>query len=365
MIGLRGRSRATADAVRPVKVGTRIALAPSASARSQAAFDIALPTVGLVARLGNLVAVAEAAARPRARSGPCTRPPRPGTAPMAVSPESISADGAVEDRVGDVARLGAGRLGAGDHRLEHLGGGDHRLPALERGEDDPLLQRAAPAGADLDAEVAAGDHDRVGLARGSRRAPSTASAFSIFAITCASRARARRSASRSSRTSAAERTNESATKSTPSSSANVEVARRSFSRERRDRERDAREVHALVRADDAADDDRAARAAAARPPRPAAGRGRRRSGRRGRAAAPRRSRPGATGSSPSPCSVLAGRRRPRRRAELRSAPSRSPTRSFGPWRSAISASGRPTSACDVADDCARARRAPRACRARS
>ena len=34
-----------ADAVRPVNVGTRIALAPSASARSQAAFDIARPTV--------------------------------------------------------------------------------------------------------------------------------------------------------------------------------------------------------------------------------------------------------------------------------------------------------------------------------
>ena len=45
-IGRRGRSRATADAVRPVKVGTRIALAPSVSARSHAAFDIALPTVG-------------------------------------------------------------------------------------------------------------------------------------------------------------------------------------------------------------------------------------------------------------------------------------------------------------------------------
>jgi hypothetical protein len=45
-IGRRGRSRATADAVRPVKVGTRIADAPSASARSQAAFDIAFPIVG-------------------------------------------------------------------------------------------------------------------------------------------------------------------------------------------------------------------------------------------------------------------------------------------------------------------------------
>ena len=44
---------------------------------------------------------------------------------------------------------------------------------------------AAP---DLDAEVAARDHDRVRLARGSSSSASTASAFSIFAITCAVRA---------------------------------------------------------------------------------------------------------------------------------------------------------------------------------
>ena len=41
-----GRSRATADAVRPVNVGTRIAFAESASAMSHAAFDIAWPIVG-------------------------------------------------------------------------------------------------------------------------------------------------------------------------------------------------------------------------------------------------------------------------------------------------------------------------------
>ena len=42
----RGRSRATADAVRPLNVGTRIACAPSASAMSHAAFDIACPIDG-------------------------------------------------------------------------------------------------------------------------------------------------------------------------------------------------------------------------------------------------------------------------------------------------------------------------------
>ena len=46
MIARFGRSRATADAVRPLKVGTRIAFAESASATSHAAFDIAWPIVG-------------------------------------------------------------------------------------------------------------------------------------------------------------------------------------------------------------------------------------------------------------------------------------------------------------------------------
>jgi hypothetical protein len=53
MIGWWGRSRATRDAVRPVDVGTTIARAPSVSARSQVAFDIACPTVGSIPRSGN------------------------------------------------------------------------------------------------------------------------------------------------------------------------------------------------------------------------------------------------------------------------------------------------------------------------
>src|SRR5579884_1926320 len=51
--GRRGRRRATAFAVRPVKVGTRIALAWSASARSHAAFDIAWPIVGFSCASGS------------------------------------------------------------------------------------------------------------------------------------------------------------------------------------------------------------------------------------------------------------------------------------------------------------------------
>ena len=69
----------------------------------------------------------------------------------------------VEHGVRDVARLGARRLRLVDHRLEHLRRGDHRLPAVERALDDPLLQERHRRRADLDAEVAARDHDRVGL----------------------------------------------------------------------------------------------------------------------------------------------------------------------------------------------------------
>ena len=69
----------------------------------------------------------------------------------------------VEDRVRHVARLCARRLGVADHRLEHLGCGDHGLSPLERVEDDPLLEERHDLDADLDAQVAAGDHDRVRL----------------------------------------------------------------------------------------------------------------------------------------------------------------------------------------------------------
>ena len=87
-----------------------------------------------------------------------------------------------------------------------------------------------------------------------------ASAFSIFAITCAVEPRASISV-RSARTSEAERTNESATKSTPSSSANSRSSR-SLRVIDGIGKRHARQVDALVRGDDAADDDLAARPAA-------------------------------------------------------------------------------------------------------
>ena len=69
--------------------------------------------------------------------------------------------GAVEHRVGDVARLGARRRGVGDHRLEHLGRDDHRLGVAPRRDDDLLLQEGHLLQRALHAEVAARDHEAV------------------------------------------------------------------------------------------------------------------------------------------------------------------------------------------------------------
>ena len=88
---------------------------------------------------------------------------------------------------------------------------------------------------------------------------SRASAFSIFAITRAVEPALCRS-SRSPRMSFAERTNESATKSTPSVSANSR-SREILVGQRRDRDRRARDVDALVRVHPSPHRDLAARAA--------------------------------------------------------------------------------------------------------
>ncbi len=80
----------------------------------------------------------------------------------------------------------------------------------------------------------------------------TASAFSIFAITCAVEPEASISVL-SACTSDAERTNESATKSTAELERELEVVD-VLPCQRRDRERDAGQVDALVRDDRAADE---------------------------------------------------------------------------------------------------------------
>ena len=192
---------------------------------------------------------------------------------------------------------------------------------------------------------------------------STASAFSIFAIT-----RAREPASsislRRSRTSAAERTNDSATKSTSERERELEVVD-VLARQRRDRQRHAGQVHALVRRDQ-----------------------------RRRRATAQCTRPCSTSStcsriSPSSISTSwpglkhvadhgradgqravgrllgADERDVARRARARPAPASSPMRSFGPCRSAITADRPADLLLNVRGRAPCGAPCPRACRARS
>ena len=71
--------------------------------------------------------------------------------------------GAVEHGVGDVADLGAGGRRRRDHALHHLRGGDDRHAASTQWRMIALLQVRHVLQRALDAEVAAGDHHRVGL----------------------------------------------------------------------------------------------------------------------------------------------------------------------------------------------------------
>ena len=71
--------------------------------------------------------------------------------------------GAVEDGVGDVGEFGAGGARIDDHRVEHLGGGDDGFAGLAAAADDGFLGEGDAFGGELDAEVAAGDHDAVGF----------------------------------------------------------------------------------------------------------------------------------------------------------------------------------------------------------
>ncbi len=70
--------------------------------------------------------------------------------------------GPVEDRVGHVRHLRPGGPGGADHRLEHLGGGDGRHGLAPRQHQQALLHQRNVLDRQLDAQVAAGDHDRVG-----------------------------------------------------------------------------------------------------------------------------------------------------------------------------------------------------------
>ena len=69
---------------------------------------------------------------------------------------------AVEDRVGHVGHLGARGPGGVNHRLEHLSGRDRRLGAPPGHGEQALLHERDLLDRQLDAEVAARDHDPVG-----------------------------------------------------------------------------------------------------------------------------------------------------------------------------------------------------------
>ena len=70
--------------------------------------------------------------------------------------------GAVEHRVGDVARLGARGPRGVHHRLQHLGRDDDRPLVDAREPEDLLLDDRHALGRKLDAEIAARHHDGVG-----------------------------------------------------------------------------------------------------------------------------------------------------------------------------------------------------------
>mmetsp|Transcript_25198 Transcript_25198/g.46798 ORF Transcript_25198/g.46798 Transcript_25198/m.46798 type:complete len:527 (-) Transcript_25198:106-1686(-) len=73
--------------------------------------------------------------------------------------------GSVEDGVGHVGTLGAGRTGVRDHGLEHLGRGDYRLAGDVCLPDHVLLGEEDLLGRDFHAQVAAGNHDGVGRSK--------------------------------------------------------------------------------------------------------------------------------------------------------------------------------------------------------
>ena len=70
--------------------------------------------------------------------------------------------GAVVDGGGDVGGFRACRHGARNHRLKHLRGHDDGLADSPAAADDPLLDRRYALRRQLDSEVAARHHDRIG-----------------------------------------------------------------------------------------------------------------------------------------------------------------------------------------------------------
>ena len=63
--------------------------------------------------------------------------------------------------VHDIRDLCACRSGIGDHRFQELGGDDHALPEFMAALHDAALKDGEILEIDLNAEVAAGDHDHI------------------------------------------------------------------------------------------------------------------------------------------------------------------------------------------------------------
>ena len=99
--------------------------------------------------------------RPRSWSRP--RPTRTGSSPTAVSPDSITASAPSSTAFATSvvsARVGPGRR---DHRLEHLRGHDRGPAGGARLAHEVLLDQRDLLHRELHAEIAARDHQRVGL----------------------------------------------------------------------------------------------------------------------------------------------------------------------------------------------------------
>ena len=162
MIGRRGRSRATTEAVRPCR-SARGSPWPERLGEVAGRVRHRLADRRLVARLRQLVPVAEArldgardpvhvgdrldrdTRRPRSRRRASAPRCRRGSRWRRRSPRRASArPGATIDSSICVAVITG-------------------LPRSSAASDDPLLEERHERGADLDAEVAARDHDRVGL----------------------------------------------------------------------------------------------------------------------------------------------------------------------------------------------------------
>ena len=70
--------------------------------------------------------------------------------------------GAVIDSVGNIGDLGTGRAGVDDHGIQHLGGSDADLTGAHGAVDQVLLDGRDLGKVDLNAHIAAGNHDAVG-----------------------------------------------------------------------------------------------------------------------------------------------------------------------------------------------------------